>query len=166
MRRHVALRGAVAIVVLSGALLALQQSALPESGANVLVASCTAPPIGVNLGNNPGSWAIRPRLGITSPPTYTEQDARDYVERSGPWNPAYNAPAPTIADVQFITAQAACGVIGKRINRPDDTLVCLVTLRGDFAILGPPSVRHLGNTEYLVFDGTTGNLIGASLSGH
>jgi hypothetical protein len=163
MRRYVALRGAVAIVVLSGALLALQQSALSESGANVLVASCTAPPIRVNLGNNTGSWAIRPRLGVTSPPTYTEQDARDYVERSGPWNPAYNVPAPTIADVQFVTAQAACGVIGKRINRPDDTLVCLVTLRGDFAILGPPRIAYVGKTEYLVFDGLTGNLLGIGL---
>ena len=163
MRLPVSLRGAIVIVLLSGVLLALQQSALSGSIPNVLVASCTAPPIGVNLGNDSGSWAIRPRLGATSPPTYTEQDAREYVARSGPWNPAFNAPAPSIADVQFVTAQAACGVIGKRINRPDDTLVCLVTLRGDFAILGPPRIAHLGTTEYLVFDSVTGNLIGVGL---
>ncbi|HVB64980.1 MAG TPA: hypothetical protein VNE17_09625 [Nitrolancea sp.] len=163
MRRHVVLRRAIVIVALSGALLALQQAALSDSNANVLVASCTAPPLGPNLGDNAGTWAIRPRLGVTSPPTYTERDAHDYVERSGPWNPAYHAPTPTISDVQFVTAQAACGVIGQRINRPDNATVCLVTLRGNFAILGPPRVAYVGKTEYLVFDAASGNLIGIAL---
>lgn len=54
--------------------------------------------------------------------------------------------------------------IGVRRDRPDDVLVCLLILHGKFATLGPPHVGTADNTEYLVFDAITGNLIGMSLS--
>jgi len=170
MRRSRPVRLLVVLLVLSVALLALQQSAVSQSAvpADALVNRC--PPLPPNLASVDarGDWAIRPRLGDKTPPTYSEQDARDYIRRHGPWLLANSAPPPRITAVRFMSARSACVETGRPATRPDDALVCLVTLRGDFAVTdGPPGVHHAaGNTEYLLFDATTGNLIGISLSGH
>jgi len=168
MRRSGPVRLLAVLLLLSVALLVLQQSAVSQSALPADALGNRCPPLPPNLASldSRGDWAIRPRLGDTMPPTYSAQDARDYIGRHGPW--IRSLKTPRITAVRFMSARSACFEIGQAISRPDDALVCLVTLRGNFAVTnGPPSVHHaVGNTEYLIFDATTGNLIGITLSGH
>ncbi|HVX29645.1 MAG TPA: hypothetical protein VHA53_04125 [Nitrolancea sp.] len=156
------------LLLLSVVLLGLQQPAFSQSAppADALGHRCPPLPPGLASIDSSGDWAIRTRLGDHTPPAYTEQDARDYIKRHGPWELATGAPPPHIVSIRFMTARPACVETGSPMRRPDDALVCLVTLRGRFAFASPPSVRAIGNTEYLTFDVTTGNLIGIMLTGH
>jgi hypothetical protein len=166
MRRSGPVRVLAVLLLLSVALLALQQSAVSQSALPADALGHRCPPLPARLASidTSGDWAIRPRLHDTTAPTFSEQDARDYVARHGSW--IRSLKTPRITSVRFMSARSACVETGRAIGRPDDALVCLIILRGDFAFAGPPDVHGVGNTEYLVFDATTGNLIGISLSGH
>jgi hypothetical protein len=85
MRRARSLRLVVVLLLLSVALLALQQSVASQSVLPADVLGDRCPPLPQNLGalDASGSWAIRPRLGNATPSTYSAQGARNYVERHG-----------------------------------------------------------------------------------
>lgn len=111
----------------------------------------------------PGSAAIRPTKPNAGPddPTFTEEDAREYVERHGADGFRMVATGPTtIARVLFVR--------GADAGWPDYPLLCLVLVRGDYRLGGPPMpgapprspVTSDGIT--LIFDAHTGNDLGAS----
>jgi hypothetical protein len=114
-----------------------------------------------------GIPAITPRTTPTdsSTPTFTAQDATDYVaahpldESTGPF---------TVVTVAFLTVQQMDAELhtAESRNTPKDQLICLVQVHGTFVVSGPPN-PYRGNqpggrtstTAYRVFDAHTGNLL-------
>lgn len=101
-------------------------------------------------------------------PTYTEGGVRVQIAALGPKISTWTTPfqpqtLPTVASVEFITAQE----VGKRLNRgmnmPNDRLLCFVVLSGQFSGYGlnepgAATPNPPGNV-LLVFDARTGNLL-------
>jgi hypothetical protein len=94
-----------------------------------------------------GAPAIRP--SIANPeigqPAFTEADVR-----------AYFAGQPSSGKVQWVIPDPVIDTI--EFIELDGTLVCVVTLRGDFAVSMPggPAIHY--DTSVMVFDAITGNL--------
>lgn len=71
-----------------------------------------------------------------------------------------SASAPVdVEKVEFMTARAASVRLGTTIEAPDDTLVCLVTLRGSFTVHGPQGISYTSDSGVRVYDAHTGNLL-------
>lgn len=68
---------------------------------------------------------------------------------------------PRIEAIEFVSASEANKRIEGNIDLPDDALVCLVTMRGEFIITGPPGTNSnwVGKVGRMVFDAQTGNLL-------
>lgn len=94
-------------------------------------------------------------------PAFTTDDVLDFL-RTNPFPyQRKGSEDPVVELIEFLTAREAGARIGSTIQVPGDTLVCLVTLRGDFAVFDNPSEPplHASETGYYVFDATTGNLL-------
>lgn len=98
-------------------------------------------------------------------PTFSEADVR----RQLPLDTAYIGPfarnsAATIATVEFLSGAEVNARLNRGENLPDDQLLCVVTIAGDF-ILPPPDAGY-PPTAYgaviLVLDARTGNQIAAT----
>ena len=122
----------------------------------------------VELGSSEvmGSEAVRPSLSPEpGKPTFTEDDVRAYVAANPPdfWDS--DTPPPVIKRIEFMSACDVAIKVNHAVYKPDDALLALVTLTGTWKPRLPPGVKPSGppipNTvAYLIFDATTGNLIG------
>lgn len=120
-----------------------------------------------------GAPGIQPReelLGLgPSVPTFTEQDVRDNISRTGGrgWVDGVDPTSPpTITSVRFLTQREySASKNGANSGQPDDTLLCVVELVGNFTVMGPP---HAGNETcgraQIIFHGHTGNQLGYSIA--
>jgi hypothetical protein len=109
-----------------------------------------------------GGPAIIPSLPVVpGQPAITEQDVRDYIAAHPP---RFLDPAtpPTIKRIELLPVQAVEVRINHQLARETDTLLCLVTLQGNWlpvqtsageATPGPDAVL------YQVYDAQTGNYI-------
>lgn len=167
----------IALVVACGSVDTELQSGAMEVATEVeLYASPEATPPGspeglcgfVELGSSEaiGSAAIQPSLAAEpGKPAFTEDDARAYVAANPPdfWDS--DTPPPVVKRVEFMSACDVAIKVNHPVYKPDETLVALVTLTGTWKPRLPPGVKPSGppipNTvAYLIFDATTGNLIG------
>jgi len=93
-------------------------------------------------------------------PTFTEADVRrQYVPASGDTGPFIAVTAPQLTTVEFLTAGEAGVRLGRGMNRPDDQLLCVITLAGAF-ILPPPDPNYppiAYRAVILVLDARTGD---------
>lgn len=124
----------------------------------------------------PGISAIPTRITPTDPatPAFTADDARAYVE-AHPLGGKIGSHGPvTVTSVEFLTAHAVDARLQAHTNRPGDALVCLVQVRGQFSVSGPPSIDAAGTmtthvttetTAYQLFDAQTGELFEEIASG-
>jgi hypothetical protein len=110
--------------------------------------------------NPEGAPAIRPRVATTDPgtPAFTEEDARAYVAGHPHPDQVHAAPPATIERVEFLPSEAVDARIGAT-GLPAGRLLCLVTLRGSFAVSVPGGPQVTSSTGYLVFDAHTGNTL-------
>jgi hypothetical protein len=112
-----------------------------------------------------GMPAIQPSKPSAGPddPVFTEQDARDFIERNGVGGVRLRSTGPFVVEkVEFVRGQA--------IGSPAYPLLCLVTVRGDFQLLGgpgpPPGVTPGPPIKFdrvvQIFDAHTGNVLGSN----
>lgn len=91
-------------------------------------------------------------------PGFAAQDAIAYVT-SNPIGGKITANTPALVENgEFLPSREVAARLRLRTGMPDDALLCLVTLRGDFTV----SSRGRGSTSdtaYQVFDARTGNLL-------
>ena len=108
--------------------------------------------------HQPGVLGIQTSLGSDKTPAFTENDVREYFAT----HPAmYQRGPATIARIEFLSAKNASAQLNQQIDRQDDAIVCIVTLKGTFIVSGPPSAGAAsGSVSTMIFDGRTGNLIG------
>jgi hypothetical protein len=108
---------------------------------------------------SPGMPAIQPTRGTLSP-SFTAVDAASYVHA--------RYPDATIREIAFLPTR----VLAERrhtssldFGRPDDYLICVVTLRGNFDISHPFINKKMPafHTNNLFFDAETGNLFMESI---
>lgn len=129
---------------------------VPQPGSSMPVA--VAPPASTN---QPGGTAIHPQIVSSDPtlPSFTAADVRAYVSSHPHPDQAIGAVPATITGVEFLPAQAVEARLGGSTGRPATALLCLVTLRGSFAVAGPRGTGWSSNVAYLVFDAQTGNIL-------
>ncbi len=89
--------------------------------------------------DSPGLPAIQPHLpGV---PAFTEDDVRQYIEMHGfSALRVWSVGTLTITCILFTTSREASDLMNCEIGLPDDALVCLVELSGDFLFTGGPYV--------------------------
>ena len=111
----------------------------------------------------PGIPAIRPSKPSAGPddPAFTEQDARDFIQRHGVQMFRIGVHGPVVVErVEFVRGQA--------IGWGDYALLCLVTVRGDFQLVGGPRPATAPPITFAtvthVFDAHTGYLLGSNAS--
>jgi len=112
--------------------------------------------------------AIQPRASLASStgPHFIEADVRAYIATHRPGFTVPSTPNPVVITVQFMTAsQVSTQLQGESMGVPDDTLLCLVRVLGEFRNTYVP----LGATPktftrgVMVFDAHTGNLLISSV---
>ncbi len=113
--------------------------------------------------------AIVPSLHVQpgGTPAITKSDVIKYINTNGyAGGPAVTGGHPIIEKILFISAKQASALIGgESADRPDNTIVCYVQLRGPFMIGGmaiPYGVQNSNPTVmrgYEIFDAYTGNLL-------
>lgn len=97
---------------------------------------------------------VRPDI-VSGQPAFTPQDVVAYLAEN-PFEYAASGQATSVIDsIEFMSARAVGEKLGRGVALPDEVLVCLVSLRGDFTVDGEFS----GTTGYMIFDATTGNLL-------
>jgi hypothetical protein len=109
--------------------------------------------------SNTGATAIRPTRSTTDPatPAFTTQDVTDYVD-AHPIEQTVPGTKPTIESIQFLPNREVNSRFTTSTGRPDDALMCLVTLRGSFFEAGPAGGAGIkSDVAYWVFDAHTGN---------
>lgn len=115
-----------------------------------------------------GMPAIQPRASLASAtgPHFTEADVRAYITTHRPGFTIPGTPNPVVISVQFMTAkQVSAQLQGESMGVPDDTLLCLVRVLGEFRNTYVP----LGATPktfthgVMIFDAHTGNLLISSV---
>jgi hypothetical protein len=163
--RRIAFRLALicALVLAAVAVLALATPPNPR-----VATACPGP--SYTFANIPpdGSPAIRPRDDCT--PSFTEQDARNYVR---PEIIRTNLPhvtvagEPRIASIRFMTLRDLSNLQGDPYllsSYPADMVVCDVMLRGTFAFQGNVLLPLTTvNAAYLIFDAHSGNFLAAGV---
>jgi hypothetical protein len=97
--------------------------------------------------------------------TFSARDAGAFVEAHGfAGGKIRSTTATAVEKVEFLPNREVTIRLRTSPNGlPDDTLLCLVTVRGSFDVVGPPRrdgrVVNTSNTAYVVFDAHTGNLL-------
>ncbi len=146
------------------------------TGAGTSIVQTSPPPQGTPIGQggprlrqNPGVAAIVPTLHVqpNGTPAITKSDVIQYINANGyAGGPDDTGGHPIIEKVLFISAKQASALIqGESADRPDNTIVCYVQLRGPFTVGGmavPLGVKNSTPTilrGYEIFDAYTGNLL-------
>jgi len=115
-----------------------------------------------------GSPAIQPTLAAEpGKPTFTEDDVRAWIAENPPSFWDTETPPPVVERVEFMPASETAAKVNHAVYQPDDALLCVATLSGTWAPDLPPGVKPSGSpipntVAYLIFDGTTGNLLGTT----
>jgi hypothetical protein len=128
---------------------------VPDQRASTPVPPPTYPP-----SNPEGVRAIRPRATTSDPgtPAFTEEDGRAYVAAHPHPDQAPSSSPATIERVEFLPGEVADARLGST-GLPAGRLLCLVTLRGSFAVSAPFGHEVKSSVGYLVFDAHTGNIL-------
>jgi len=134
-------------------------SVLPTVPPTPIGATFSAGTTPVPASSAPGASAIRPTRPTTDPaaPAFTTQDVTDYVN-ANPIAQTVPGTKPTIESIQFLPNRDVNARFTTSTGRPDDALMCLVTLRGSFLVAGPAGEANIkSDVAYWVFDAHTGN---------
>jgi hypothetical protein len=119
-----------------------------------------------SLANGPftapsGIPAITPTLSNAGPltPTFTAQDAINYITRHDVGAKVHAMGSVTVAKVSFLPNRDTGTLLGEKLALGDDNrLVCIVQVSGTFSVGGMPGVSSVTmNTAYVAFDAHTGN---------
>jgi hypothetical protein len=110
-----------------------------------------------------GGPAITPSLPVVpGQPAITEKDVRDYIAAHPP---RFLDPAtpPTVKRIEFLPVQDVEVRLNMFISLPTDTLLCLVTLQGQWTV--PPNIPVKGTPGpdavlYQLYDAQSGNYLG------
>ena len=129
----------------------------------VIAAPVVMPTVGIiPTAHQPGAPAIQPTIsGVT--PSYTVQDAIDYVNTHGTLWTTPGQVTATSAEV-MTAAESIKKSQGSLVDSDATRLVCLVTVRGSYTLNGAPDDqgKNTGATfsgAYLTFDATTGHVL-------
>ena len=118
---------------------------------------------GTPTGRAVGVPGIQPR--ITNPAlgqaAFTAQDVIDFVLTQGVHGARIVSTGPVVVEkVEFLSGGAANARLHAEIGQANETLLCVVTVRGNFTLLGPmPGGDRAFTDAVLVFDARTGNLL-------
>ena len=129
---------------------------IPPTPIGATFSAVTAP---IPESSNAGASAIRPTRPTSDPatPAFTTQDVTDYVN-AHPIGQTAPGTMPTIESIAFLPNRDIDARFTTRTGRPDDALMCLVTLRGSFLEAGPAGQANIkSNVAYWVFDAHSGN---------
>lgn len=134
-------------------------SVLPTVPPTPIGATFTGVTTPVPESSNTGATAIRPTRPTMDPatPAFTVQDVTNYVN-ANPIEQTVPGTKPTIESIEFLPNRDVNARFTTSTGRPDDALMCLVTLRGSFLVAGPGGEANIkSNVAYWVFDAHTGN---------
>lgn len=96
----------------------------------------------------------------TSTPTYSIDDAVQYVNTHPMPDAFITGPKPAIVKAAFLSSQEVSKLMkGESTGVPNDTLLCYVELRGAFTFYGGSGTSVTYHTGVEVFDAYTGNLL-------
>ncbi len=117
--------------------------------------------------DQPGGRAIQPHITPKEPlsPAFTAQDVIDYVRTHPHGDSMGDASAITVERVDFLLrGELEQRFPGLRTYVPNNTLICVVTLRGTFQVSAPPLLQQRlpnasSDTAYQLFDAQTGNIL-------
>ncbi len=173
--RYLAALIAVVIITVSGAIATLGQHHGGAAPIGTPTGATPPPTSRVPDSQNPDLQAAQHtpqpsegHPGITPRPNhpagqaaFTEQDVRDYLQQHPPSLALSSASAPTITKIEFLNVSQAESQLQTSLDgHPSNEVVCVVTLKGDFAVPVPPGVApESGHAGVIVFDGNTGNLL-------
>jgi hypothetical protein len=110
-----------------------------------------------------GRPAIEPSLPVVEgQPAITERDVREYIATHPPRFMDPSSP-PTIKRIEFLPVQEVEVRLNMFISLPTDTLLCLVTLQGQWTV--PPNIPVKGTPGpdavlYQLYDARSGNYLG------
>lgn len=105
-----------------------------------------------------GVPALAPRQS-DGPMEFTTAEIEAYLaDEPHPYVEPSSAP-PEVVDVNVMTARDAAYVILSPVYRPEDALVLVAELRGQFLVNGPAGHALSGQSSHMVFDAYTGNLL-------
>lgn len=114
----------------------------------------------------------RPELAQSTGPHFTEADARQYLATHSEVEYVVpGSPTPVLTSVRFMTTSQASAVLQESLALPDTTLVCLARYAGSFQGAGGPFTANqsqsipVEQSETLIFDAHTGNLLSLMLGG-
>ena len=109
-----------------------------------------------------GAPAIQPSITppVLGQAVFTVQDVINYVLANGVQGVRFVSNGPVVVEqVEFLASREVDARLHSENGQADDTLLCLVTVRGDFTLFTPIPGRATSFTAaVLVFDARTGNL--------
>lgn len=126
-------------------------------------------PVSGDEASNPpvGVPAIRPSIADAGPgqPVFTADDVMGYVLAHGIQGMRFVSDGPnTVESVEFLSAREVNARLHTANGQPDDALLCLVIVRGNFTLFTPLAGRTQSFTiASLVFDARTGNILSQGL---
>jgi hypothetical protein len=155
--------GAALTLLLAGATAAATLPSLSPPGKPAGPPSPVLPGAGMSSPLE-GIPAISPTTKSAAPgtPAFTEDDVRAYLA-SHSIPDLTSGHTATVEQVEFITNRDLRARFGHGSGGPDDRLVCLVTLRGEFSPSLPPALQQRGKPRVTspmirhVYDAHTGN---------
>jgi hypothetical protein len=147
--------------------LGAQVSAQPTTGSPFQTppAAVETPAPTVGIDTSPGITAVKPQaVAGPSGARITEADVTAYLQTHASTHTAPGA-ITSIPSVLFLTNQeAAKQFTWYDFHRAPNSPVCIAIVHGNFTADGPPGYPdRVGSTDYVIFDATTGNLLGDSL---
>lgn len=161
-RARLMLETLVAIVLVGGmasTLYVRSRAASPSWEPSQVSVVCPGPP----SDSLSGIPAITPRNDCT--PSFTQQDARDYVSHVHTLFKITFVDQPTITHIWFITSNDAAKLANEAPSNLGSRVVCYVELNGTFTVDTAPGISSPAvptpHHAFIIFDAQTGNLLGA-----
>jgi len=118
---------------------------------------------GTPVGRPVGLPAIQPRTTNPAPgqAAFAVQDVIDYVLARGVQGARIGSSGPiTVDKVEFLSGRDANARLHQETGQAEETLLCVVTVRGAFILQAPmPGHDRTFTAAVLVFDARTGNLL-------
>lgn len=118
---------------------------------------------GARLERPTGVPAIQPSIAnpALGQAAFTAQEVIDYVRAHGVQGVRFVSSGPVAVErVEFLASREVDARLHTEAGQAGDTLLCLVTVRGDFTLFTPIPGRTASFTlAELVFDARTGNLL-------
>lgn len=105
-----------------------------------------------------GGRAITPTHPGQAPPTFDEADVRAYVQGHPNVSHGLDPGPATVDSIEFMSLREfrARSGSGSDFGKPDDAVLCVVTVHGLF-FRAPESTAPSLQTMRVIFDGRTGN---------